>query len=369
MNTTSSFTQPKRLRRLATWGGILTVSALALTGCSIASPASDSDQETLTVAIWKGYGADIPWAQEDFEELTGAKLQFQYIDSSQNLLDIMAESDGAVDVGLPNVQYIGPGIEAGAFHALDESKLENYDDIFPAFAELPEIRKDDELYGIPWTWGSTGLFYTTDAFPTAPTSVAALWDPANAGKIGLIDDPNVIIPTVALYLGEDPQAPDMEKIKPALAELVAQARTVYSSTDDLAKAIANGSVSLGIANSDSTGTIAAQGQDNLAYTIPEESAVGWIDNWTIAAGTKKLDLSYEFLNYMTSDAFLTKWATDHDYHAPAPTNSAVLDALPADALERLQANPEKVDTLALQLPQPADVLQSWADAWQEVKAG
>lgn len=369
MNTNSRLPRQTRARRLATVGGILGISALVLSGCSVSSAPAASDDDTLTVAIWKGYGADIPWAQEDFKELTGATLEFQYIDSSQNLLDLMADANGAIDVGLPNVQYIGPGIDSGIFHALDESKLDNYDDIFPAFSELPEIRSDGELYGVPWTWGSTGLFYTTTEFPTAPDSVAALWDPANKGKIGLIDDPNVIIPTVALYLGEDPQNPDMEKIKPALAELVAQARLVYSSTDDLAKAIANGSVSLGIANSDGTGDIAAQGQADLAYTIPKESAVGWIDNWTIAKSTKKLDLAYEWVNYMTSDAFLTKWATDTDYHAPAPTNSAVLEALPADVQERLQADPDKVGDLALQLPQPADVLQSWADAWQEVKAG
>jgi hypothetical protein len=38
-------------------------------------------------------------------------------------------------------------------------------------------------------------------------------------------------------------------------------------------------------------------------------------------------------------------------------------------LDRLQANPDKISSLALQLPQPADRLQSWVDAWTQVKAG
>jgi hypothetical protein len=71
---------------------------------------------------------------------------------------------------------------------------------------------------------------------------------------------------------------------------------------------------------------------------------------------------------MTSPEFLDKWANDEEYHAPAPTNEVVLDGLSAETLERLRANPERVSDLALQLPQPADVLQSWADAWTAVKA-
>jgi len=369
MPSLSSRRRPSRRKALSFAAvGLTAAVTVALSGCSLSSTDTASDAETLTVAVWKGYGADIPWVADAFKEATGATLEFQYIDSSQNLLDLMAEADGAIDVGLPNIQYIGPGIEAGSFHELDEAKLTNYSSIYPSFAELPEIRQDGELYGIPWTWGSTGLFYTTDAFTTAPTSLDVLWSDEYKGKVGLIDDPNVLIPTVALYLGEDPQNPDMTKIEPALQELKDNAKLIYSSSDDLAKAVANGSVEVGIANSDSTGNIAAAGQDNLAYTIPEESAVGWIDNWVISADTKKLDLAYEWLNYMTSPEFLDKWANDEEYHAPAPTNEVVLDGLSAETLERLRANPERVSDLALQLPQPADVLQSWADAWTAVKA-
>lgn len=358
-------------RRMMIAAGTAVAAAVALTSCSL-SPSSGGDDNTLTVAIWKGYGADLPWVATDFKKETGATLKFQYIDSEANLLQLVGKADGDIDVALPNIQYIGQGIDQGIFHELDTSKLANYDDIYPEFAQRKEIRKDGKLYGIPWTWGSTGLFYDSSKVTPAPDSLSVLWDPKYKGRIALIDDATVLVPITALYLGEDPQNPDMAKVKPALQKLKDNAKLTYSSTDDLAKAIASGSIVAGIANSDAMGGLIsgkAAGAASFKYEIAKEGAVGWIDNWAIAAKTKHLDLAYKWLDYMTGKDFLTKWANTPADASPAPANKAVVDALEPATLERLQANPDKIPSLALQLPQPADRLQSWVDAWTQVKAG
>ncbi|GAA4481061.1 ABC transporter substrate-binding protein [Microbacterium panaciterrae] len=359
-------------RRTALAAAALLATAVALTSCSLSPSAAGSDSNTLTVAIWKGYGADLPWVAADFKKETGASLKFQYIDSESNMLQLVNKANGAIDVALPNIQYIGSGIDQGIFHALDTSKLSNYTDIYPEFAQRTEIRKDDKLYGIPWTWGSTGLFFDSSKVTPAPDSLSVLWDPKYKGQIALIDDATVLVPITALYLGEDPQNPDMTKVTPALQKLKDNAKLTYSSTDDLAKAIASGSVVAGVGNSDAIGGLIsgkAAGVDNFRYQIAKEGAVGWIDNWTIAAKTKHLDLAYKWLNYMTGKDFYTKWANTPQDASPAPANKAVVDTLEAGTLTRLQANPDKISSLALQLPQPADRLQSWVDAWTQVKAG
>ncbi|GMA94908.1 hypothetical protein GCM10025881_17320 [Pseudolysinimonas kribbensis] len=196
--------------------------------------------------------------------------------------------------------------------------------------------------------------------------------PRVQGEIALIDDPTVLIPITAMYLGEDPQKPDMTKVAPALQALKDNSKVLYSSTDDLAKAISSGSVVAGVGNSDAIGgliTGGVTGAQNFTYVIAKQGAVGWIDNWAIAAKTKKLDLAYKWLNYMTSSAFLKTWAENPADASPAPANKAVVDSLNPETVERLQANPDKVSSYSLQLPEPADVLQSWIDAWTKVKAG
>ena len=346
---------------------------LALTGCSLSpggntGSSSGSGGGTLTVGIWKGYGADLPWVATQFKQETGATLKFVYIDSEQNLLDLMQKSDGSIDVGLPNIQHIGAGIDEGLFHSLDTSKLTNYSDLYADFSDRKELRKGDDLYGIPWTWGSTGLFYNGKDFPTAPTSLSTLWDPKYKGKIALIDDATVEVPLTALYLGLDPQKPDLAKVAPALRKLKDNAKLLYSSSDDLAKAISNGTAQLGVANSDTTGGIIGAGQPTLKYTIAQEGAVGWIDTWTISARTKNLDLAYKWLNYMTGSQFLSQWANTPADASPAPANQKVVAGLSTTVDTRLQANPGKISSLALQLPQPAATLQAWEDAWQKAKA-
>lgn len=375
MKLSRSTTRQRRrsiARRLMVAAATAAAATIVLSSCSLSPSASGSNDNTLTVAIWKGYGADLPWVATDFKKKTGVTLKFQYIDSEANALQLVNKANGAIDVALPNIQYIGQGIDQGIFHELDTSKLTNYTDIYPDLAQRKEIRKDGKLYGIPWTWGSTGLFFDKKTLTPTPDSLSVLWDPAYKGKIALIDDATVLVPITALYLGEDPQNPDMSKVTPALQKLKDNAKLTYASTDDLAKAIASGSVVAGIANSDAIGGLIAAkaaGADSFTYTIAKEGAVGWIDNWAIAAKTKHLDLAYQWLNYMTGKDFLSKWANTPADTSPAPANKAVVDGLEPATLERLQANPDKIRSLALQLPQPADRLQSWVDAWTQVKAG
>ncbi len=360
----------KRARSVAVLAATVT-SAIALAGCSLSpsSGSSASGDQTLTVGIWKGYGADLPFVAKQFKAETGASLKFVYIDSEQNLLDLMGKADGGIDVGLPNMQYIGPGIDSGLFAPLDTEKLTNYDDIYSTFSDVSVLHKNGKVYGIPWTYGSTGLFYNTTVFPTAPTSLSVLFDKKYAGKIALTDDATVEVPTAALYAGEDPQKPDMATLEPTLQAMKDNAKVLYSSTDDLAKAIASGTVDVGIANSDGIGGMIGAGQADLAYTIPKEGAVGWIDNWAISAKTKKTDLAYKWLNYMTGSKFLTTWTATPSYAAPAPANEKVAESLDASVQTRLQADPDKISSLALQLPQTTDTLQSWQDTWLKVKAG
>ena len=51
-------------------------------------------------------------------------------------------------------------------------------------------------------------------------------------------------------------------------------------------------------------------------------------------------------------------------------NLPTLNTYLSDATkDRLQADPDAIDTLAIQLPQPADRLAEWTSTWQDVKAG
>ncbi|MGO4680233.1 ABC transporter substrate-binding protein [Microbacterium sp. 2MCAF23] len=369
--TTTRQRSSSTARRVISAAGAAVVVAVALTSCSLAPASSNAGDKTLTVATWKGYGADLPWVVSDFEKETGATVKFQYIDSEQNMLQLVDKANGAIDVALPNIQYIGQGIDKGTFLPLDSTKLTNLNDIYSDFSGRKEIRKDGKLYGVPWTWGSSGLFYDSTKVTPNPDSLSVLWDPKYKGQIALFDDPTLLIPIAALYLGEDPQNPDMTKVTPALQALKNNAKLIYTSGDDLAKAISSGSVVAGIGSDSGIGSLVLtpdSGAQNLKYEVTKEGAVGWIDNWAISAKSKHTDLAYQWLNYMTGKKFLSKWANSPADSSPAPANQSVVDSLSPATKERLQTNPSTISKLTLQLPMPAERLQSWVDAWTQVKA-
>lgn len=55
----------------------------------------------------------------------------------------------------------------------------------------------------------------------------------------------------------------------------------------------------------------------IAFVVPEDGAIGWVDNWAIASGSQNEELAYAFINYMLSKDVQYTWASTG---GPAPTN-------------------------------------------------
>jgi len=322
------------------------------------------------VATWKNYGADLPWVAQQFKKETGANVRFEFSDSEANMLQLLQKANGGIDVALPNLQYVQQGIDDGLFEPLDQSKLANYQDVYPALSGRDELRKDSKLYAVPWVWGASGLFYDSSAITTPPTSWSALWDPAYKSRIGLTDDPTILVPIAGLHLGEDPRNPDLAKAQPALDDLASAAKVSTTSTQALAQAASNHSVVLGVVDAGTVGSI-QQTSPDIRFALPKEGGMGWVDNWAIAAKSPNKELAYKWLNFMTSPAMLAKWANDPDAGSPVPANEKAVAMMTPATVKRIQldTSPEQVAKLNLQLPEPADRLQSWIDAWQQAKAG
>ena len=72
----------------------------------------------------------------------------------------------------------------------------------PAFQDVKEVMIDGEMYGVSIAWGSLGLIYDVDVHGEID-SWDAMWDPANSGKMIVLDDTNNNIVNAAIYLGMD----------------------------------------------------------------------------------------------------------------------------------------------------------------------
>ena len=347
---------------------------LALGAPSLARAASAAkfEGQTLLVASWQNYGADDPASLRHFEAMTGAKVKNVSFTSEDGLLQMLRQGGlGQIDVVLPNLEYVATAAVQGLLQPIDEPRVTTWSSLEQRFRDLPSIRNDGKLYAVPWVQGATSLAANPTLVKPAPTSWKVLWDPANKGKVAFFDDPTTAVMTAALYLGDDPQKPDLNRVRKALLDLKANVKLFWSSADDWNKAYVTGAITMGNLWSGLAGTLRTNGHP-VDFIFPKEGTVIWGDTWAIAKNAPHLDLAYAWINFLTSKEYFVGWITHPgpNQELAVPVNLAAIDALPQKAANSLLAYQlaHYTGPVALQAGIAPDQLKTWTNLWEEVKA-
>jgi len=140
-------------------------------------------ETTIRVLNWQGYGTDEAWSLQMFEEKTGIKVVHENFNSEQEMLTKLRTNPGAYDVVLINSAFTAQAAEEGLIQPIDTSGMANTGDLSPGMGDNENLVIDDQVYGVAWVWGLTSFAVNTDKFATAPDSIEALWDAANAGRV------------------------------------------------------------------------------------------------------------------------------------------------------------------------------------------
>jgi spermidine/putrescine transport system substrate-binding protein len=322
--------------------------------------------EELVVMNWKGYGSDLPWAIEQFEEQTGATVEHQYKSSDQGALQTLRNGGvGNIDVAIANHAYVEPAVQSSLLEPIDVSKLKSYDRLSQTLRDVPSLRDGDDVYAVPWQWGLTTLAYNPEGTSGPVTGFDALWSEEYAGKVTFFDDPQTAVETAAFYLGEDPADPDLDAVEDALSELKDNAKVFWASADEWTRAFSSGQVVVGNAWS----SLPAQLESpKIELVVPDSGSVGWLDSWTVVKDAPNPELAYAWINYMTSEAFQSRFSADPSHTAAGPANEAVLEQLPPAVVESLGVEPDFLPRLEFVAVTP-EQLEEWALVWERVKAG
>lgn len=344
----------------------------ALPGVAHAQAGGAFKGQTLTVVSWQDYGADDPGTTKIFEAVTGAAVKPVYFTSEDDLLQMLRTGGvGKIDVLLPNLEYVQPAATQGLLQPIDTAKIATWNDLQPRFRDDPSIRLHGKVYAVPWVQGATSLAVNPDAVKPAPQSWKVLWDPSSKGKVGFFDDPSTAVMTAALYLGENPQNPDLARVRQALLDLKKNVKLFWSSADDWNKAYTTGAITMGNLWSGLAGTLRANGHA-VDFILPQDGTVIWGDTWAIAKDAPHLNLAYAWINFLTSPEYFVQWITQPgpNQELAVPANSKAIQALPAAAASKLLAR-QLLDfsgTVALQTGVPPAKLKKWTQLWEEVKA-
>lgn len=329
-----------------------------------AGPASAADQ-TITVLNWQGYGTDEAFGLKAFAEATGLTVKHDYYNSEPEMLTKLRTNPGAYDVVLINSARDSQAMADNLIDAVDLATVPNAAGLAPAFRTNPNILIDGKTYGVPWVWGMNALAVRTGKGPK-PDSYKVFTDPAMAGRGALFDDAVTEIAVAALMTGQDINNPsDLKGIGETLKSLKKDVKLIWSSEDEWNKAFAGDAFDVSIFWSGAITRAVNLHNQPVEFVIPKEGAVGWLDNLCIPASSTRKEAGLKFINYMVAPDFYAGWAKSG---APASANTAAMDTLPADDLNKLIHKPEYLSKLQFMGALPEERRQAFNDLWEEVKA-
>ncbi len=344
--------------------GIATVTASLLTASLFAGALQAAE---LRVLNWKGYGTDESWAVEAFEKATGHKVIHDYFNSEQEMLTKLRTNPGTYDVVMINAAFTGQARSEGLIQAIDVSKIANAADVAPEMSESPMLNDAGKTYGVPWVWGLTSIAVNEKAFDELPTSIEVMWDEKHKGKVVLRDDALEAVQFGAIATGQNiNDIKDLGAVRAKLASLMPQVRAFWGSENEWNQMVASNQLDVGTYWSGSASRAKTNFKLPVAFVIPKEGVVGWLDGLSIPAGAKNPEGAAAFINYMIDPDFYVEW--DTKVGAPVSANSKALAALPETAFNRaVLGDPDVAARIQFQSPVSDADREKYLALWQELK--
>jgi putative spermidine/putrescine transport system substrate-binding protein len=192
------------------------------------------------------------------------------------------------------------GENAELWAPLDEAKLTNVGNLLENFVGRYPDGSISSIGAVSWY---ITLVTNTDVFPEAPTSWKALWDPANADRIGLlalVSNSFLLEITAQTWFGgtdilgsEDGITQVLEK----LAEVKPNVRLWYRDEGQFQQALQSGEIPMGQYYHDVTGLAASEGQP-VRSTFPAEGGVLDSGSWCVSKASGAIEQATTFIDYM-----------------------------------------------------------------------
>jgi spermidine/putrescine-binding protein len=344
---------------------------LGILAASLVCGACRKKEESLSLLVWEGYSDEA--AVRGFEESHHCKVSASYMGSSDELVaKLRGGSASNYDVISPSSDVAASIARTGLAAPLDLSKLPSYAQLSSRLRDLPLVKANGQVYGVPFMWGPNPLLYDTTAFGQPPDSWAIFWDPKYKGKISVWDDLSTVY-MAAQILGYDKPDPSqlynlsdeqLAAVKKKLLELKPNIRKMWSTGGELTNLFQNHEIVLAMGWPLNTNDLRKLNFP-IGETIPKENTTGWIDHLMITAASSHKDLAASFLEYMI-EAKTQKLVTDRTHYTPA--NPGAAQFLTPDEIKGLHLDNPDAYMERIYFWQDVPRRARYNEIWNEVKA-
>lgn len=282
--------------------------AAGAAGATLAMPSVlRAQNKSLKIGVYGGYFKESfdKYVFPDFTKKTGIAVESVAEPTGEAWLVQLQQASRAgvapADVSMMSQVAMRKGLSTNLWAPLDVSKISRSGDILPQFTvKYP----NDRVAGIGAVAWNITLVTNTDAYPTAPTSWEALWDPANREKLGLlalVSNSFLLEVTATTYFNGTDILDTEEgilKVMDKLAEVKPNVQLWYRDEAQFEQALKSGEIPMGQYYHDVTGLAASNGFP-VRSTFPKEGGISDSGCWAVSKASDKLDLATQFIDYMT----------------------------------------------------------------------
>jgi putative spermidine/putrescine transport system substrate-binding protein/spermidine/putrescine transport system substrate-binding protein len=344
---------------------------LGVLALALACSACKKNVDSLSLLVWEGY-SDETFVRA-FEESHHCKIVATYMGSSDELVaKLRGGSASNYDVISPSSDVAASIVKANLAAPLDLSKLPAYSQLSARLRDLPLVKGNGQVYGVPFMWGPNPLLYDTTNFSQAPDSWAIFWDPKYKGRLSVWDDLSTVY-MAAQILGYDKPDPSqlynlsdeqLAAVRKKLIELKPNIRKIWSTGGELTNLFQNHEVVLAMGWPLNTNDLRKLNFP-IGETIPKENTTGWIDHLMITAASSRKELATEFLEFMI-EAKTQKLVTDRTHYTPA--NPGASQFLTAEEIKGLHLDDPDAYMQRIYFWQDVPRRAKYNEIWNEVKA-
>jgi spermidine/putrescine transport system substrate-binding protein len=242
------------------------------------------------------YGGEIPHQLiEKFQKQTGIKIYLTTFESNENLfLKIKSSKNQIYDLITPSHYYVNRFIQFNMLEPLQVSSFIHYKELNPYFVN-PHLKT---VYGIPFLWGVTGIFYNSSYIHHPPKHWQDLWEKQYNNQLLLLDDTREVFSMALLSLGLTPNTFNLHDLEIAYQQLKKLSQNIkLLASDAMPSIIINEDAKLGMAwNGD---VIKAQTENmHIKFILPPEGFVVWAECFAIPKGAKNAKHALQFIDFI-----------------------------------------------------------------------
>lgn len=258
--------------------------------------SSSTNTESINVYNWGEY------IEEDvlelFEQETGIKVNYQTFQSNEEMYAKIKSGSASYDVIIPSDYMIDRMIDENMLEALNFENIPNYDINIKENFKNPEY-DEENLYSVPYTWGTVGIIYNKKYVKEPVDSWDILWDEAYKGQVLMFNNPRDAIAIALKKLGYSLNTTNEDEIKNAANELIKQKDIVQAYVmDQIFNKLPSEEAYIAPYYAGDAITMIEE-NENLEFIIPKEGTNRFTDAMCIPVGAKNKENAEKFINFMT----------------------------------------------------------------------